>query len=245
MAEQHGHTPHEQADAARALAARRGRHGALLPAALSRARAGTPADPGQWAPQVGRALGLPAAAGLGPATYFADLAAPHGERHVRVCTATACFATQGGRHVGEVEHELGVSANEADPDGGTSLQTVHCLGYCYAGPAALDGTGPRTGTDLAGQLGGRTPPRAPAVPVADATGDPVLLSGIVAGRPSWDTWQRTFALLSPEDVRREVAASGLRGRGGGGGAGGGRGAARGGRPPTRGGARSVEGAARG
>uniref|UniRef100_UPI0040403376 NADH-ubiquinone oxidoreductase-F iron-sulfur binding region domain-containing protein n=1 Tax=Streptomyces sp. DSM 41540 TaxID=3448657 RepID=UPI0040403376 len=214
MVEQHGHTPHEKADAARALAARRGRRGGLLPAALSRARAGTPADPGQWAPQVGRALGLPAAAGLGPATYFADLAAPHGERHVRVCTATACFAAQGGRHLGEVERELGVPANKADPDGGTALQTVHCLGYCYAGPAALDGTGPRTGTDLADQLAGRTPPRTPAIPVADATGDPVLLSGIVAGLPSWETWQRTVARLSPKDVRRALAASGLRGRGG-------------------------------
>ncbi|MFD9290115.1 NADH-ubiquinone oxidoreductase-F iron-sulfur binding region domain-containing protein [Streptomyces sp. NPDC060030] len=214
MAEQDGQMPHEPTDAARALAARRGRRGGLLPEALSRARGGTPAAPGTWAPRVGIDLGLPAAAGLGPATYFSDLATPHAERHVRVCTATACFATRGGRHLGEIERELGVRANQADPAGGTSLQTVHCLGYCYAGPAALDGTLPRTGADLAEQLAGSKPPRAPEIPVADATGDPVLLSGIVAGRPAWGTWRRTLARLSPDDVRREVAASGLRGRGG-------------------------------
>ncbi|MFE8010015.1 NADH-ubiquinone oxidoreductase-F iron-sulfur binding region domain-containing protein [Streptomyces sp. NPDC057418] len=214
MEGQHSQGPHEHGDAARALAARHGNPAGLLPAALSRARAGTTAEPGQWAPQVAHTLGMPAAAGLGPATYFADLATPHAKRHVRVCTATACFATQGGRHLAQIERELGVPADGTDHKGETSLQTVRCLGYCYAGPAALDGTLPRTGTDLADQLAGRTPPRAPDIPVTDTTGDPVLLSGILAGRPAWDTWQHTLAHLRPEDVRREIAVSGLRGRGG-------------------------------
>lgn len=207
--------PSERRDAARSVAARRGRPGGLLPAALERARASTTAEPGQWAPRVGESLGMPAAAGLGPATYFSDLAAPHGRRHVRVCTATACFAaTRGGRHLGETERELGVPAGEADAEGGTSLQTVRCLGYCYAGPAALDGTRPCTGQDLVDQLAGRTPPQAPEIPVADATGAPVLLSGIVGRRSAWDAWRRTLAHRRPEDVQREVALSGLRGRGG-------------------------------
>lgn len=139
MVEQHGHTPHEKADAARALAARRGRRGGLLPAALSRARAGTPADPGQWAPQVGRALGLPAAAGLGPATYFADFAAPHGERHVRMtmgaltspgCDSTPATACRAGspsrvprRGVVHREHERGTDVvAPAGPGGGQEAQ---------------------------------------------------------------------------------------------------------------------------
>ncbi|MGW5781656.1 NADH-ubiquinone oxidoreductase-F iron-sulfur binding region domain-containing protein [Streptomyces sp. NPDC003863] len=167
-----------------------------------------------WAPQVAEAAGLPAAAGLGPATFFADLAAPRGERHVRVCTATACFATRGGEHLAEVERALGVVAGTVDEAGSTALQTVRCLGYCYAGPAALDGTLPRTGPDLADQLGGRAEPRAPGIPVADTTGAPVLLAGIVGGQDAWDVWRAAVTGLRPDDVQQEAAASGLRGRGG-------------------------------
>ncbi|WP_265863317.1 NAD(P)H-dependent oxidoreductase subunit E [Streptomyces sp. SKN60] len=185
-----------------------------MPAALERVRAGTAEGPEEWAPQVAAAAGLPAAAGLGPATFFADLAAPRGERHVRVCTATACFAARRGEHLAEVERALGVVAGTVDEAGSTSLQTVHCLGYCYAGPAALDGTLPRTGPDLADQLRGRTEPRAPGIPAADTTGAPVLLAGIVGGQDAWDVWRRAVAGLRPDDVRRETAASGLRGRGG-------------------------------
>ncbi|MEU2231672.1 NAD(P)H-dependent oxidoreductase subunit E [Streptomyces vietnamensis] len=133
------------------MTARHGGRDGLLPAALERARAGTPEGPEAWAPEVAAAAGLPAAADLGPATFFADLAAPRGERRVRVCTATACFAARGGEHLAEVERALGVVAGRGDEAGSTSLRTVHCLGYRYAGPAALDGTLPRTGPDLADQ----------------------------------------------------------------------------------------------
>ncbi|KOG09092.1 NADH dehydrogenase [Streptomyces viridochromogenes] len=206
--------PGGRMDALRGLTARHGGRGGLLPAALERARSGTADGPGAWAPQVAEAAGLPAAAGLGPATFFADLAAPRGERHVRVCTATACFAARGGEHLAEVERALGVTAGTVDESGSTSLQTVHCLGYCYAGPAALDGTLPRAGPDLADQLGGRAEPRAPGIPAADTTGAPVLLAGIVRGHSAWDVWREAVAGLRPEDVREETAVSGLRGRGG-------------------------------
>ena len=36
--------------------------------------------------------GLPEAAVYGVSTFYDDLLAPRGERHVRVCTGTACFA---------------------------------------------------------------------------------------------------------------------------------------------------------
>lgn len=206
--------PADRFDAFRALADRRGRPGDRLITSLAEARAGTADSPEAWAPNVAAGLGLPAAAALGPAGYYADLAAPHGRRHVRVCAATACFAAQAGRHLTDVERELGVPAGSASPDGETSAQAVRCLGYCYAGPAALDGDRPRAGPTLAGQLAGREPPRAPEIPVADDTGAPVLLGGVVAGEPAWQVWPRTVTAGSPDEVRREVAASGLRGRGG-------------------------------
>ncbi|MFE1921050.1 NAD(P)H-dependent oxidoreductase subunit E [Streptomyces asoensis] len=206
--------PAERYDAFQALADRRGRPGRRLMESLARARTLTADDPETWAPAVAADTGLPAAAALGPAGYYADFAAPHGRRHVRVCTATACFAARAGEHPTEVEHELGVTVGEASPDGGLSLQAVRCLGYCYAAPAALDGDAPRAGPELAGQLAGRALPRAPVIPAADATGDPVLLGGTVAGEPPWQVWPRVVTAGTADEVHQEVAASGLRGRGG-------------------------------
>lgn len=208
--------PADRFDAFRALADRRGLRGEPLMAALARARAGTADSPEVWAPSAAAHIGLPGAAGLGPASYYADFAAPHGRRHVRVCAATACFAAQRGRHLADVEHELGVTAGTAAPDGETSVQAVRCLGYCYAGPAALDGDTPCTGPTLAGQLAGREPPRAPEISVADDTGDPVLLGGVLRDEAPWQVWPRTVTARTPDGVQGEVAASGLRGRGGGG-----------------------------
>ncbi|AVV45711.1 protein disulfide oxidoreductase [Streptomyces sp. P3] len=206
--------PADRFDAFRALAGRRGRPGRRLMESLAEARAGTADAPETWAPAVAADMDLPAAAALGPAGYYADLAAPHGRRHVRVCAATACFAAQAGQHLTEVAHELGVTVGMASPDGETSLQAVRCLGYCYAGPAALDGDTPHAGPALAGQLAGREPPQAPAIPAADDTGDPVLLGGVVAGTLPWQVWPQVVTSGTPDEVELEVAASGLRGRGG-------------------------------
>ncbi|WP_416981331.1 NAD(P)H-dependent oxidoreductase subunit E [Streptomyces sp. T028] len=206
--------PADRFDAFRALDDRRGRPGERLVDALARVRRGTKSGPEDWAPAVAARLGLPAAAALGPAGYYADLAAPHGRRHVRVCAATACFAARAGQHLSEVEHALGVRAGAVSKDGETSLQEVRCLGYCYAGPAALDGTSPRSGPTLAGQLAGGEPSPDPPIPVADDTGDPVLLAGVLAAEPSWQMWPRVVTVGTPDEVRTEVAASGLRGRGG-------------------------------
>ncbi|MFI8089527.1 NAD(P)H-dependent oxidoreductase subunit E [Streptomyces sp. NPDC086080] len=201
-------------DALRALSQRRGKAGGRLVERLAHAREGSAAGPGSWAPAVAAGLGLPAAAALGPAAYYADLIAPHGRRHVRVCSATACFAAQAGRHITQVEQELDVTVGTVSSDGGTSLQAVRCLGYCYAGPAALDGATPCTGPALADQLTGRASPSAPRIPVSDDTGDPVLLAGVVAGEPAWQVWPGIVRSGDPDRIQREVAASGLRGRGG-------------------------------
>lgn len=203
----------DRSDAFRALAERHGRGDRLL-RSLATARTDTVTGPETWAPAVATRLGLPAASGFGPASSYADLTAPHGRRHVRVCTAAACFAASGGRHLADAERELGVTASTASPGGGTSLQAVRCVGYCYAGPAALDGRTPCTGPDLAGQLAARVPATAPGIPAADHTGDPVLLGGVLHGEAAWQVWPRTVAERTPGGVLREVATSGLRGRGG-------------------------------
>ncbi|MFF7765072.1 NAD(P)H-dependent oxidoreductase subunit E [Streptomyces massasporeus] len=205
--------PADRFDAFRALADRRGRPGDRLIESLAEARAGTANAPEAWAPAVATRAGLAAAAALGPASYYADLATPHSRRHVRVCAATACFAARAGRQLADVEDALGAGPGMVSPDGDVSVQEVRCLGYCYAGPAALDGDTPCTGPTLVSQLTGREPPSAPAIPASDDTGDPVLLTGVLSGEPSWQVWPAAVT-GAPDEVLREVAASGLRGRGG-------------------------------
>jgi hypothetical protein len=53
--------------------------------ALAHAASETVGGPETWAPEIARGFGLPAAAGLGPASFYADLADGHGRRHLRVC----------------------------------------------------------------------------------------------------------------------------------------------------------------
>ncbi|MGW0228499.1 NAD(P)H-dependent oxidoreductase subunit E [Actinopolymorpha singaporensis] len=165
---------------------------------------------------------LPVAAVHGAASYYADLRGRQGTRHVRVCAGTACFvASGGGRHVAEVSRVLGVPPGECTVDGRVSLQEVHCLGYCYTGPAALDGDLPRAGADLAAQLAEEAPPRAPE-PVVRAATPPVVLRGVVGEEPSWQAWPRLLAAVRSDGgpatvasrIRAEVATAGLRGRGG-------------------------------
>src|ERR1700758_609674 len=52
--------------------------------------------------------GLPEAAVYGVSTFYDDLLQPRGERHVRVCTGTACFAATGDTHVDELKQGLGL-----------------------------------------------------------------------------------------------------------------------------------------
>ncbi len=152
---------------------------------------------------------VPVAAVHGTATYYADLRAREGKRHVRVCEGTACFvASAGGQHLPDVERALGVKVGDCSPDGEVSLQAVYCLGYCYAGPAALDGETVCAGPDLADQLAGTVDRARPEIPAAAMR--PVLLES----GPDWDVWPRVLRTGGGSRVAREVAASGLRGRGG-------------------------------
>ena len=194
-----------------------GRHGVAAPAVTEALRvaqtdhgAVTAADERIAA----QGAGLPAATVHGTATYYSDLRGRRGDRHVRVCAGTACFvASGGGHHLAQVQRALRVRAGECSPDGGVSLQEVHCLGYCYAGPAALDGDLPCAGADLPDQLAGRAAAQAPGVP-ASAAVTAVVLRGILRGELPWGVWPRVLAEGGAETVRRAVAESGLRGRGG-------------------------------
>ncbi|BCW70361.1 NAD(P)H-dependent oxidoreductase subunit E [Arthrobacter sp. NicSoilB8] len=164
--------------------------------------------------EIARTLGLPAAAVEGPASFFADFSAPRGARHVRVCAAAACFAASGGAHLAEVEAALGVETGSRSADGSVSIQAVRCLGYCFSGPAALDGADACAGPGLAAQLQGSSPRAAPPIPVYNDAPVPVVTAGLLGGSPPWSVWPGVAASGTPEDVLARVETAQLRGRGG-------------------------------
>jgi NADH:ubiquinone oxidoreductase subunit F (NADH-binding)/NADH:ubiquinone oxidoreductase subunit E len=166
--------------------------------------------------RVAAEVGLPRAHVNAAASFYADLgSAPQGRRHVRVCAGTACFAADGGEHIDAVGRELGVRPGATAEDGSVSLEAVHCLGYCYGGPAALDEDEPCAGPDLAAQLAGSAPRRDPEIPFSSAVDDPVILAGLTgADDDPWTPWREVLGGADRARVHREVLASGLRGRGG-------------------------------
>lgn len=161
-------------------------------------------------------LGRPVAALTGAAGFYADLASPHGRRHVRMCAGTSCFVSAGGQTAPVAEAALGVTSGQTSADGSLSLAGAYCLGYCYASPAALDGRTPITGPDIGDRLrlaDARSAP-APAIPYRATSGRAVVLAGLTGEEGSWQVWPQVVATESPSAVRSEVARAGLRGRGG-------------------------------
>jgi NADH:ubiquinone oxidoreductase subunit F (NADH-binding) len=188
------------------LEVRRGLPGRRLLERLRDASAGAGAPSAGTIAQIAADLGLPDAHVRGVAGYYADFAAPAGPRAIRACSGTACFARTGGDHLRSVR--------EAASGAGMAVRPARCLGYCYAAPSALAGEAACTGDDLAAQAVGRAARRAPPIPFAAAVDEPVALAGITGHGPAaWATWPRALA-AGPEALMREVAASGLSGRGG-------------------------------
>ncbi|MEO3741851.1 NAD(P)H-dependent oxidoreductase subunit E [Plantactinospora sp. B5E13] len=164
-------------------------------------------------------LGLPVAAVTATASFYADFAeGRRGRRHVRVCEGTSCFASTGGQHIRDLAQVLGVAPGTCAADGSVSVQAVRCLGYCYDSPAVLDGEQAGTGPTLGGLLdeppGSGASVRVPAPPIPYQADPPVVLAGLLGAEDEWQVWPAVVTGGAPEQVHREVEASGLRGRGG-------------------------------
>ena len=83
--------------------------------------------------------GLPEAAVHGVSTFYDDLLQPRGERHIRVCTGTACFAATADAHVDALRDVVRARARRTREDGSVSLAETVCLGFCHSSPAVRDG----------------------------------------------------------------------------------------------------------
>lgn len=153
--------------------------------------------------------GLPEAAVHGVSTFYDDLLAPRGARHVRVCTGTACFAACGADHVDALREGFGLELGERRADGAVSLAETVCLGFCHSAPALRDGDVVDAGPGaVARVLAGEA--RAAAEPAWES-----LLPEPVLTRPGeWAGLRRALAELGPEALLEEVEAAEVKGRGG-------------------------------
>lgn len=153
--------------------------------------------------------GLPEAAVYGVSTFYDDLTQPQGRRHLRVCTGTACWAVDFDAQVRELEAGLGLGMGERSEDGELSLAETVCLGFCHSSPSFRDGDVVDAGPGaLERVLGGRAAP-APEPAWRSVLDEPVLI-----GPGNYSGLRRALAELTPEQLREEVKAANLRGRGG-------------------------------
>ena len=153
--------------------------------------------------------GLPEASVYGVSTFYDDLLAPRGRRHLRVCTGTACFASDGDRHIGELEGGLGVGLGERSVDGSVSLAETVCLGFCHSSPAVREGDRVDAGAGVVERALAGSTGEAPEPDWRSTLAEPVLTE---PGR--WLGLTRALAQMTPQQLLGEVLAGEVRGRGG-------------------------------
>jgi len=153
--------------------------------------------------------GLPEAAVYGVSTFYDDLLAPRGARHVRVCTGTACFAASGDAHVEALRDGLGVGLGERGADGAVSLAETVCLGFCHAAPAVRDGDVVDAGPGVVERVLAGATRSAPEPDWVSLLEEPVLTR-----QADFSGLARALAQLSPERLLAEIEAAEVRGRGG-------------------------------
>jgi NADH:ubiquinone oxidoreductase subunit F (NADH-binding)/NADH:ubiquinone oxidoreductase subunit E len=174
-------------------------------------------------------LGIPENEVHGTASFYPEFRQePVGRFVIQICDSLPCEMGGCRLLLKDLSERLGIGAGQSTPDGLFALETVGCLGRCYACPSlSINGhVVTRLTTSAATQIidrlrGGerletlREPLAmewASADLVAPVLGEPHALTG----HPSTDERQRLASALSlsPAEVIEAVHASGLRGRGG-------------------------------
>jgi NADH:ubiquinone oxidoreductase subunit F (NADH-binding)/NADH:ubiquinone oxidoreductase subunit E len=153
--------------------------------------------------------GMPEAAVYGVSTFYDDLLVRRGERHVRVCTGTACFAADGDAHVSEIERTLGLSMGERSPDGSTSLVETVCLGFCHCAPAVRDGETIDAGPEMVTRVRDDA-----CVAAAEPEWRSLLASPVLTVPGEWAGLRRALTELGPDALLEQVEQAKVRGRGG-------------------------------
>ena len=153
---------------------------------------------------------LPEASVYGIATFYDDLIAPRGKRHVRICTGTACFEAGDADSAQRICDGLGVGMGEVSDDGSVSVAETVCLGFCHSSPAVRDNDLIDAGPGVIERVIGGNTVQAAEPPMRSLLPDPVLTQP-----GTWAGLRRALAELTPEDLLHvEAKAADLRGRGG-------------------------------
>ena len=114
-----------------------GREGALLPI-LHDLQAAFRCIPPAAVPFVAHALNLTRAEVHGVVTFYRDVRAVPGGRHVlKLCRAEACQAMDGERIGRQILDRFGLDWGGTTPDGRLTVEATYCLGLCACAPAAL------------------------------------------------------------------------------------------------------------
>jgi NADH:ubiquinone oxidoreductase subunit F (NADH-binding)/NADH:ubiquinone oxidoreductase subunit E len=153
--------------------------------------------------------GLPEAAVYGISTFYDDLLQPRGERHVRVCTGTACFASCGEDHVEELKRGFGLELGQRAEDKSVSLAETVCLGFCHSAPAVRDGDVIDAGSGVVRRVLGGAPR-----PAVEPAWQSVLPEPVLIRSGDWSGLGRALRMGTPEELLEEVKAANVRGRGG-------------------------------
>ncbi len=152
--------------------------------------------------------GLPEAAVYGISSYYDDLLAPRGRRHVSVCTGTACWAADFGAHVEQVGGALDLGLGERSADGGLSLGQTVCLGFCHSGAAVREGDMVDAGPGVVERVSEGRCREAPEPEGTSMLDEPVLLR-----EGDW-SGLRSALERPPAELLAAVKDADLRGRGG-------------------------------
>jgi NADH:ubiquinone oxidoreductase subunit F (NADH-binding) len=153
--------------------------------------------------------GLPEAAVYGVSTFYDDLLQPRGNRHIRVCTGTACFAATADAHVDQLRTAINLTLGERSGDGTISLAETVCLGFCHSSPAIRDGDTIDAGPDVIERVLANATREAPEPEWRSVLEEPVLT------RPGdWSGLEYARRHLTPEQLLEQVKEANVRGRGG-------------------------------
>ena len=110
---------------------------ALLPLLL-RVQAALGHVPPDAVPRIARAVNLSQAEVHSVLRFYSHFrSSPPGRHVVRLCRSEACQAVGAEALAAHAQQRLGAGFHDTSPDGAVTLEPVHCLGLCAAGPALM------------------------------------------------------------------------------------------------------------